>query len=135
MRLLNCLSFTGTLAKLILDPPPSLTPSPVPRNRRLSSRPTQARPVLNRQLLRNGALPIRLRLLIRPHRSSCVRADKVPPTTQLPTKALAAYLRIVRRVQTAINALVREEEDGDGDRVDWPGDPAAGLYSHLDADR
>jgi hypothetical protein len=45
-------------------------------------------------------------------------------------------LRIVRRVQTAINALVREEEDGD-DRVDWPGDPAAGLlvFSHLDADR
>jgi len=59
--------------------------------------------------------------------SSTVRADKVPTTTHLP-KALAAYPRVVRRVQTVINIPVKEEEeDGDGNRVDWPDDSAAVL--------
>ena len=44
----------------------------------------------------------------------------------MPTKALAAYPRVVRHVQTVINGPVKEEEeDEDGNRVDWQGDSAA----------
>jgi hypothetical protein len=54
--------------------------------------------------------------------SSTVRADKLLHPS--PTKPALAFPRVVRRVQAVIAVPVKQEEEGDENRVDWPTDSA-----------